>query len=260
MKRVFVTILLVLCFAVCLFSGYKVVTTLLEYQKAREGFDTIASEFTAPAATPKPTEKPAEAASGEPEETEPELVPPISVDFEQLRGYNSDVVGWIYAVGTNINYPVVQSDDNDYYLHRDMDGNYSAAGTIFIDCDNASDFSDGNTIIYGHHMKDGSMFAQLEKFADWETLPEMWLLTPGGNYKVEVYAGYVTSPSSATYTLYSSAEQALLDYSENAVYNSEFYSDVVPELGQRQIVLSTCDYTFQNARYVIHGVLYPCGN
>lgn len=256
MKRVLVVVLLILCLAACIFSGYKVVSTLLEYQRAREGFETIANEFTAAAATPKPTGKPEETS----EEKEPVLVPPISVDFESLLRYNSDVVGWIYAEGTNINYPVVKGDDNDYYLHRDMDGNYSASGTIFIDCDNEPNFSDGNTIMYGHHMKDNSMFAQLEMFADMETLPDVWLLTPGGNYKVGIYAGYVTSPSSATYTLFASAKEKLLDYSESAIAQSEFSSDVVPELGQRQIVLSTCDYTFQNARYVIHGVLYPCGD
>ena len=256
MKRVLVVVLLILCLAACLFSGYKVVTTLLEYQKAREGFETIANEFTAVAATPKPAGK----TETDSEEEEPVLVPPISVDFESLLRYNSDVVGWIYAEGTNINYPVVRGNDNDYYLHRDMDKNYSASGTIFIDCDNEPDFSDGNTILYGHHMKDGSMFAQLEKFAEWETLPEMWLLTPDGNYKVGIYAGYVTGPSSSTYTLYSSAKEKLLAYSESAIAQSEFSTDIVPELGQRQIVLSTCDYTFQNARYVIHGVLYPCGD
>ncbi len=91
---------------------------------------------------------------------------PIQVDFDALRAENADVVGWIYCEGTPIDYPVVQCADNDYYLHRSYDGSYSASGAIFTDANNRAGFVDCNTIIYGHHMKNGSMFRDIARFAD----------------------------------------------------------------------------------------------
>ena len=69
----------------------------------------------------------------------------IEIDFEQLHALNEDVVAWIYCPGTKINYPVLQAEDNDYYLYRLLDGAENINGSIFMDYRNASDFSDGNT-------------------------------------------------------------------------------------------------------------------
>lgn len=118
---------------------------------------------------------------------EPVEKAPISIDFEQLCQVNPDIIGWIYCEDTVINYPVLKGNDNDYYLHHTYDGTYSASGSIFVDAENADDFADSNTIIYGHHMKNGSMFASLSKWADqdyYEAHPVMWLLTPKQNYKI----------------------------------------------------------------------------
>ena len=106
--------------------------------------------------------------------------PPISVDFAALKAAYPDVVGWLYCEGTPINYPVAQGDDNSYYLRRDLDGNYAMAGTLFLDYRCSADFSDENSVIYGHNMNDGSMFAVLPDFSDPEFLlahPTIWLLT-----------------------------------------------------------------------------------
>lgn len=102
-----------------------------------------------------------------PQQEEPTEAPYVSpIDFEALRAENPDVVGWIRIPDTQIDYPILQTDDNETYLHRDFDGNDSVYGAIFLDCDSESDFSGWNNPIYGHHMKDGSMFKDIVKFKD----------------------------------------------------------------------------------------------
>ena len=87
-----------------------------------------------------------------------------AVDFESLRESGPDIIGWLNLPDTVINYPVTQTDDNEYYLHHLYDGTYNKVGCLFADYENKADFSDRNTIIYGHNMRDGSMFAVLNEY------------------------------------------------------------------------------------------------
>ena len=114
---------------------------------------------------PKETEGAGGGATAEAEEEEVETAP-IEVDFEGLRKENSDVAGWIYCPDTVVNYPVMHGEDNDLYLHHLVNRQYNFAGCIFEDCRNTPGQKDPATILYGHHMKDGSMFAMLHKYTD----------------------------------------------------------------------------------------------
>ena len=87
-----------------------------------------------------------------------------AIDFAVLDSQNPDVVAWIQIPGTQINYPVVQGKDNDYYLHRDLNGQKSTAGTIFLDYADRADFSSLHNVLYGHHMKNGSMFKDISRY------------------------------------------------------------------------------------------------
>ena len=187
---------------------------------------------------------------------------PISIDFESLQAINSDIIGWIYCEDTPINYPILKGEDNDTYLHHTYEGSYSSAGSIFVDAANRSEFADSNTIIYGHNMKNGSMFASLQNWLDqeyYEEHPIMWLLTPKQDYKIVLFSGYATSVYSDTYTIFTGSGAQLNDYLENCVEQSDFQADV--ELDQKgyYVLLSTCAYMFENARYVLHGMLVPVG-
>ncbi len=88
------------------------------------------------------------------------------IDFGGLKALNPDIVAWIRCEELGIDYPVVQGADNDYYLHRTFTGEDHIAGCIFMDCRNSADFSDQRTILYGHNMKDGSMFGRLNSEID----------------------------------------------------------------------------------------------
>lgn len=185
---------------------------------------------------------------------------PIAVDFDALLAQNGDIVGWLYCAGTNINYPLVQGEDNDYYLHHAYDGTKSRAGAIFVDAENRPDFADSNTILYGHHMKNGSMFAHLADFADQEFFDAhsvMWLLTPEQIYKVELLGGYLTNADSDSYMIFSGACAEFDGYLAGVRAASDVQAKVQAPRDGRCIMLSTCEYDFEDARYVLHGLLVP---
>lgn len=187
-------------------------------------------------------------------------IPPIEVDFESIQRTYGNVIGWIYCEGTVINYPVVQGTDNAYYLKHAYDGTYTTSGSIFIDCDNKADFSDSNTIIYGHHMRNKTMFAPLgswEEQSFYEEHPVIWLLTPEQDYKIVLFSAYTTSSKSETYTIFEGPSEELNFYLQNAAAKSKFQTEIMFEEGERYVTLSTCSYAFDNARSVLHGKLIP---
>ncbi|MBR6473269.1 MAG: class B sortase [Firmicutes bacterium] len=107
------------------------------------------------------------------------------VDFEQLSAVNPDIVAWIYIPDTNVSFPVLRGSDNATYLHNDYRGLYSFAGSIFMDVNCSADFSDIETMIYGHNMHNGSMFGRLKKFEDEDyrkAHEEVYILLPDGHY------------------------------------------------------------------------------
>lgn len=126
------------------------------------------------------------------------------VDFKKLKKQNPDTKGWIWLSGTNIDYPIVQGPDNDYYLHRDFDGNYLYDGCIFIDAAVKTPFSpDENTVIYGHRMRSGAMFNNLGKYADKEFFddnPVIIIETEDGSYDLHVIAFCTELSDSDLYT------------------------------------------------------------
>lgn len=178
---------------------------------------------------------------------------PILVDFDILRAQNPDIIGWIYSPDTPINYPIAQSEDNDYYLRRLTDGTRNTAGTIFVDFRNAADFSDRNTLVYGHNMKNDTMFGTLSEYDSqsyYESHRTLWLLTPERSYKLEPMAGFVTRADSDSYTIFGSREE-LIGYLDEAVPRSGFKSAVEPEQAERIVTLSTCTYQGDDKRYIL---------
>lgn len=177
----------------------------------------------------------------------------ITIDFDQLLAQYPNAVGWLCCEGTPINYPVMQSNDNDYYLRRLPDGTYNTAGSLFADYRCGEIGETNNYIIYGHNMKNGTMFSSLTKYKSqsyYEEHPVLYLYTPNGNYKIELIAGFVSKPTGEAYNTNQTYEQ-ILKYSSN----STFRSDVAQCEGDCYITLSTCSYEYENARYVVIGRL-----
>ena len=182
----------------------------------------------------------------------------VSMDFSGLKAINPDAAGWIWAYDDVINYPVVLGNDNDYYLTHLFNGKSNRLGSVFMDYRSKGDFSDRNTAVYGHNMKDGSMFSSLNKYKKqeyYEKFPEMLLYTPEGNYKLEFFAGILASGSDEFIRLDFSDDEDFLSYTEEMKKKSTFKSDVSLEPGDRIVTLCTCSYDFHNARYALFGKL-----
>lgn len=218
-----------------------------------------------------PTEPAEEATSGDenqPDETEAPTEPvetaPIYVDFEKLKQQNEDIIGWIYSEGTVINYPIIQGEDNQYYLRRSHTGEYNSNGCIFMDFRNLPDFTDHNNIIYGHNITTGVMFASLKNYTEqsyFEEHPVVWILTPDKAFRVDLFAGLVTPSDSETYELFSYTED-LHERLEYAISQSTFDAGEIDISAIEHVVtLSTCTYEYATARYVVIGnlveVAYP---
>ena len=174
--------------AVMSFSAWKILVIRSEYHAGEAAYEDISHMISLPQKTAEPQpsviNKPAGA------ETLPDEDDTIwpEVDFAALREINPDIVAWIYIEGTKINYPIVQGEDNSYYLKHLFSGEWNGSGCIFLDFRNDASFADRHSIIYGHHMKNGTMFTDLDKYKKQEFFdehPVALLLTPDKNYKVK---------------------------------------------------------------------------
>lgn len=180
----------------------------------------------------------------------------ISVDFESLCRMNPDVVAWLYIPAVEISYPVVQGEDNEYYLHRSLEQEYLFAGCLFLDAYNSPDFTNYNSIIYGHNMRDGSMFARLKEFNDPDMVkecPYFWLLTPEADYLYKIFSVHLVLESDAAYTV------RFGDFDSYREWCDQMKEDSGVEIGadaftsdQRIVTLSTC--TSSEYKQLVQGV------
>lgn len=182
------------------------------------------------------------------------------IDFEALRKINPDVVGWLYYEGTKIDYPVVQGRDNDKYLHTMFDGSYGDFGTLFADAVTEDSFRQFNTIVYGHHMRNGSMFGDLKNLKDDSYCiehPQLELITPEGKYHLLIWA-FLNQPADSTiYTTNIHDESERADYLDMIRNTADYTTNVEVSTEDRLVVLSTCAYEYQNARYMVIGKMVP---
>lgn len=182
------------------------------------------------------------------------------IDFEALKKINPDVIAWIYYEDSFINYPIVQGADNEKYLYTMFDGNTGGFGTLFADAATEKAFGQFNTIVYGHHMHNGSMFGDLRKFKNEgfvDEHPRMELITPEGKYHLDIWAFLNQPADSRIYTNNISDPEEKAEYLKMLEELSEFTTDV--EVGPEDtiVLLSTCAYEYQDARYIVVGKMVP---
>ena len=176
-----------------------------------------------------------------------------------LQAEFSDVVGWLSIPNTRIDYPFVQGKDNDFYLHLDLDQNWAAAGTIFMDYRNRPDFSDFSTILFGHHMRNGSMFAALQRFDDpafFQANDTGTIFLADKTYEIRFMAFAVIEPNDVViYNPVISSDEDKIAFLEHVRSTARYYRDINATANDRIITLSTCNYEFYNARMVLVGML-----
>ena len=252
MKKFLLIALCVVLLFIAGFSAYRVISTLVGYKQAENVYEDISTQVVTvlPSPTPVPEEE-------KKPDTDSE-VSPLQVDFAALRAQSTDYVAYIYSPDTKINYPVAYTDNNFYYIDHIPGDVENANGTIFIDCRNASDFSDKNTCIYGHNMNDGSMFAALRDYreADYYTAhPVMYLSTPEFNYRLDLFAGCIVEPTSYAYAREFETDDQFLAHIDMLKENSTFASDMEITAEDKIVTLSTCTYEIDDGRYVVVGKL-----
>ena len=229
-RKVADTMIIVCLLAIMLISGIRLCQLYAEYRSNRNAYEMIADEC---------------------HDKEDEH---LNVDFEKLRRINQDIVGWIRCRELHIDYPIVQAEDNDRYLDRMFDGSYGACGTLFADAATENPFRQFNTIVYGHHMRDGSMFGSLKKLKDPEYCrehPAMELATPEGNYELQILA-FLNQPSdSEVFTSNVSDYDEKTEYLEWIRRKAEYTTDAEATVYDRLAVLSTCAYEYKNAKYIV---------
>ena len=252
--KVLYYLVLVLLLGVLVFSSVKIITYLKDQKNAQASQDNMNNEFVQPTPTPDPDD--GEDTDKDKDKTEVVSQPEHKgkIDFAAMREKYPDVVGWIYGANTGLDWPIVQTaeEGGEYYLYRDIDGKDNKNGTVFLDWRCASDFSTQNNMIYGHNMKTGLMFAPLIKYksqAFFDAHPYLYLYTPSQTYKVHLFAGMETPHDSEVYSYNLSSS-----YLQECINSSTFTSGLGVPTGNI-LTMSTCDYDYANARYVLLGEL-----
>ncbi len=258
---------LLLC--VIMVSGFFFLRDFMEYRKAGTEYSALetfidvdkdAGMMTAP--VEPSTEEPAE-------EEEYDTYPVIDINFDELASINSDFAGVLYIPSIEVNYPVVISHDNAEYLTRTFRGTTNSSGSIFMDCYASRDLSDSNTLIYGHNMKNGTMFGSLKKldtsagFDSYAEDPYFYIYTKNAVYKYGIFSFHTTPVDSYIYRGYSSENgydsyisQSLADFGVT-LNQLDRESPVDLDFSSRpdMVTLSTCWGTGHVYNFVVHGLL-----
>lgn len=178
--------------------------------------------------------------------------------FKRLWDTNSDIVGWVRVPGTKIDYPVVQKSNNEYYLRRNLKKEWALRGTIFMDYRSHGNTEDLNTVIYGHNMKDGSMFGNLSKYKKKDYFEENQYVEydyPGATTKWQIFSVYIYKPEDdffiVTFSNQKEYEKFLNDCKKRSIYDT----GVLVEKDDRMLTLMTCTYETDDARLVVNAKL-----
>lgn len=238
---------IIVCVGVFVVALTQLIPILSEYQSAGSEYDDLQHKFVqeVPAAS---SQQQADGAAS----------PALKVDWEQLKIQNEDICGWIYLKDTVINYPVVRGDDNDYYLSHTVTGQKNSSGSIFMDYRNNSDFSDRNTVLYGHRMNVGTMFAKLLDYADAEFFaqhPYLELYTEQGNYRLNVFAAGEVSVKEDFTRIEFASDEEFTDFLQERIEGAAQTSGLVPEATDRIVTLSTCVRGNDAKRFAVYCVL-----
>ena len=234
MKKKLLSFLLMICTAVFVFCGWQLYRYYHAYRQAEQEYEEVK-----------------EGAGSRENGRE--------IDFKSLQKTNQDVIGWICADGTSIDYPIVKSHDNEEYLSRTFQGTSNRSGAIFMDKNCSSDFESDNNVIYGHHMRDGSMFADLLDFRDASFLKEhhqIMVYTPEKDLKLEVISAYPASGDTLIPVTFASEDEKR-SYISEILEKSDVSANVSVE-DQKKIgklyTFVTCSYEEENNRTFVHAV------
>lgn len=247
MKDKLYKVLIVIFAAGILFSGGMLIHEWSQYKAGEQSYDQAD-------ALAGLNEASATSATG----TDPYAESLRQMNFTALREVNPEVLGWIVIPDTQVSYPLMHHSDDDYYLRRTWDFQNRIVGSIFMEAQNNSTLEDFNTLIYGHSMKNGSMFGSLKEYKDPAYLaahPNIYITTDSGARRYEIFAVYETTPGSDTYQIGFASAEDQAAYLASCLEQSVHDVGIKPDSDDRIITLSTCTGSGNTARWVVQGVL-----
>ncbi|KOS69694.1 sortase [Lysinibacillus contaminans] len=241
--------------AVFLYSGLALVKYLYTYYEASKSLKEVQEIYETTLET-----------IGEELEVEPLLTEgllseyKIRPQFEDLQAVNEHIVGWISVDGTKLNNPILQTENNDFYLDHNFRDNYSRAGSVFMDYRNDVTDMNRNTILYGHAMKNGTMFGSLKNYLQQEyvdTHNKIYVDTLYEGYDIEVFAAYETTIDFYYIETEFTTDEAFLEFIEEVKEKSVIQTDVEIGLDDKIVTLSTCKDSVMSddQRFVVQGKL-----
>lgn len=264
-KKVFWLIIMILCLLIAAGAGYMFWerthggnTDVEKYKTNPDESGQIEVTDTVTGDVPSDTEDPSD--TGE----TPEIPTDGYVDFAKLQNDNPDIYAWIVVPGTKIDYPIVQSEDNlTYYLRRDYLGNRDVCGCIFTQYYNNKDFSDPNTVIYGHYMYDKTFFGGLHEFRSkqfFDEHSEFYIYTPGRKLTYEIFSAYEYDDRHIMLSFDFTDEEVFADYLDSCLHPLSVARNVRDGITltteDKIVTLSTCVASgADNQRYLVQGVL-----
>ena len=267
-----ITILILVLIGGMVFAGWQLGSIFLNYQRDRSAYDQLASSALISLAEPEDDRTVTSSAVAQTQDDpllfveEPEDVTlseiPFSVDWDYLSSVNADIVGWLYCPDTIINYPVVQSESHDYYLNHGFEGQTNSSGTLFADRNSVTGITQSHLIIYGHNMKDNSMFGTLHNYTDrdyYEDHPVFYYLTPEDNYRVELICSMTVESVLSNFPTYFSSTSEHQNYLDR-ITSGAYWVNADPVSTKHQLMtFSTCTYGsgYNDARLLVHGVMIP---
>ena len=217
-----------------------------------------------PMPTLSPETAPPETASPLPEPLPEEAAALEQVDLDALREVNPEVIGWICIPETDLNYPLMFSGDNSYYLNHTWSKERNAGGAIFLEQECDPELSDFNVIIYGHRMGNSTMFGSLAYYEEeeyWRDHPSVYLVTDGWVYRCDVFAAYKTGVRTSTYRLRLTEEEEKQEFIDFCTGRAAYSTGITPTTDGQVLTLSTCTGLGASPdRWVVQGCLaqeYP---
>lgn len=239
-------------------NAYDEAARLAGFTAVEAAADAPAEEAAAPVSVTRPhlMDEDEEPAGEAPREIPEEAKHLESLDLEALQAVNDRVYGWIEIPGTPLSYPLVQGDDNQYYLTHTWDFAYSPMGAVYFECTSNPDLSDFHTLIYGHRMLDNTtMFSSLKEYASleyWEEHPRVYLAMEDGVHQYDIFSAHQVRVTDMVYRL--DLAKMKEDFYLYCIENSVIQTNVMPQRGDQILTLSTCANRGSYVRWVVHAI------
>lgn len=228
-KNIPLYIIIIILLIVIIYSAMQLVAIFSEYHASDSEYNDLSNKYVQEESSVSESD----------DESDTDLV----IDFAALSDINSDVIAWLHFPKIDISYPVVQTDDNDYYISHSFNKEENKAGAIFMDYRNYSSFNDKNTFLYGHNMKNDTMFGLILNYVEedyYKENPYFWIYTPEAKYKYEIFTSFEETSTGPAYQLNFDNDEEFGEYLNKVSRRKYYETSVNASPSDHVLVLSTC--------------------